>query len=58
MSMKLSLATTGFTILALASSAALFAATKSEINDRVSVTLQQFDSFNRANRSLGEKAAG
>jgi lipid-binding SYLF domain-containing protein len=58
MSTKLSLATTGFTILALASSAALFAATKSEINERVSVTLQQFDSFNRANRSLGEKAAG
>ena len=58
MNMKLSLATTGFTILALASSSALFAASKAEINDRVSVTLQQFDSFNKANKALGEKAAG
>src|SRR5271156_1549315 len=58
MNMKLTLATTGFTILALASGSVLFAASRAEINDRVSVTLQQFDSFNTANKALGEKAAG
>jgi lipid-binding SYLF domain-containing protein len=58
MKMKMTLAGTGFTILALASGSALFAATKADINERVSVTLQQFDSFNKANRALGERAAG
>lgn len=58
MNMKITLATTGFTILALASSSALFAASKAEINERVSVTLRQFDSLNTANRTLGDKAAG
>jgi len=56
--MKLSLAATGFTILALASSSASFASSKAEINERVSVTLQQFDSFNQANKALGDRAAG
>jgi lipid-binding SYLF domain-containing protein len=58
MKMKITLATIGFTILALASSSTLFAASKAEINERVSVTLQQFDSLNTANRTLGDKAAG
>ena len=56
--MKLSLATTGLTILALASSSASFASSEAEINERVSVTLQQFDSFNNANKALGQRAAG
>jgi len=58
MKLNLSLATTGLTILALAASSTSFAATKSQINNRVSATLGQFDSMNPANKSLSDKAAG
>jgi lipid-binding SYLF domain-containing protein len=57
MNMKRSL-TIGLAIGALATSATSFAATKTQINRRVSASLLQFDAINPANEALGHKAAG
>src|SRR5271170_6311774 len=58
MTIKSIVAGTGLTILALAAGALAFGATKHQINERVSTTLAQFDSFNAANKTLSGKAAG
>jgi lipid-binding SYLF domain-containing protein len=58
MNIKIVLATTALAIASLATSATSFAASKTQINKRVSVTMLQFNAFNAANRPLGEKAAG
>src|ERR1700722_18209637 len=50
--------TTGLAINALATSATTFAATKTQINRRVSASLLQFNAINPANQALGNKAAG
>ena len=52
------MAVTGLTMLALIASSATFAATKSQINRRVTDTLGQFDALNSANKTLSDKAAG
>jgi lipid-binding SYLF domain-containing protein len=58
MDIKIVLATTGLAIVALASSAASFAATETQIDARVSETLVYFNTINPENRVLGDKAAG
>jgi lipid-binding SYLF domain-containing protein len=58
MNMKITLATTGLAIIALTSSAALFAASETQIDSRVSKTLNHFNAINPENRVLGDKAAG
>lgn len=58
MKLNFSMAVTGLTMLALIASSATFAATKSQINERVTATLGQFDSINSANKTLSDKAAG
>ena len=58
MNMKIVLTTTGLAIVALATSATTFAATKAEINRKVSASLLQFNAINPANKTLGDKAAG
>jgi lipid-binding SYLF domain-containing protein len=58
MNIKSILANTGLTMLAVSASALALGATKHEINERVSSTLAQFDSFNNANKTLSDKAAG
>jgi lipid-binding SYLF domain-containing protein len=58
MNMKIVLATTALAIGALAASATSFAATKMQINKRVSVTLLHFNTINPANKTLSDKAAG
>ncbi len=58
MKLNFSMAVTGLTMLALIASSATFAATKSQINERVTDTLGQFDSINSANKTLSDKAAG
>ena len=58
MNMKHILAGTGLAILALGTSAAVLAADEMQIDQRVSKTLQQFDTINPANLSLSQKAAG
>jgi lipid-binding SYLF domain-containing protein len=58
MNIRIFLATTGLAIVAVATGAASFAATKAEIDTRVSETLMQFAAINPANKALGDKAAG
>jgi lipid-binding SYLF domain-containing protein len=58
MNMKIVLTTTILAAAALAMSATSFAATKAQIDRRVSKTLVQFDTINPANQTLGDKAAG
>lgn len=58
MDIKIVMATTGLAIVALASSAAPFAASETQINTRVSETLVNFNAINSENKALGEKAAG
>jgi lipid-binding SYLF domain-containing protein len=58
MTIKSIVATTGLTVLALSAGALALGATKHQINERVSTTLAQFDSFNAANKTLGDKAVG
>src|ERR1700691_1230815 len=58
MKLKLSMAVTGLTMLAVIASSATFAATKSQINERVNATLGEFDAINSANKNLSDKAAG
>jgi lipid-binding SYLF domain-containing protein len=58
MNMKIALATTIFAAAALATSATSLAATKTEINRRVSATLVHFNNINPENITLGNKAAG
>jgi lipid-binding SYLF domain-containing protein len=58
MKMKLILAGTGLAIAALGTSSAVYAATKVQIDHRVSRTMEHFDAIDPANLSLGNKAAG
>jgi lipid-binding SYLF domain-containing protein len=58
MTIKSILANTGLTMLALSAAALASGATKSQIDERVNATLTQFDSFNTANKTLANKAAG
>jgi lipid-binding SYLF domain-containing protein len=58
MKTKIVLATTVLAIAALATTATSVAASKTQINKRVSATMTQFDTINPANKSLGDKAAG
>jgi lipid-binding SYLF domain-containing protein len=58
MDIRIVLATAGLAIVALATSAACFAATETQIDTRVSETLLQFNTLNSANKDLGDKAAG
>jgi lipid-binding SYLF domain-containing protein len=58
MDIRIVLATTGLAIAALATSAASFSATETQIDTRVSETLMHFDTINPANKDLGDKAAG
>jgi lipid-binding SYLF domain-containing protein len=58
MDIKIILATTGLAIVALASGAASFAASETQIDTRVSETLVYFNTINPENRVLGDKAAG
>jgi len=58
MDIKIALATTSLAIIALATSAASFAADATQINTRVSETLEHFNSINPENKTLGDKAAG
>ncbi|HWZ63523.1 MAG TPA: YSC84-related protein [Steroidobacteraceae bacterium] len=58
MDIRIVLATTGLAIVALASSAASFAATETQIDTRVSETLIHFNTINPENKVLGDKAAG
>ncbi|MGA3158643.1 MAG: lipid-binding SYLF domain-containing protein [Steroidobacteraceae bacterium] len=58
MTIKSIMATTGLSILALSAGALALGATKHQINERVSTTLTQFDSFNAANKTLSNKAVG
>jgi lipid-binding SYLF domain-containing protein len=58
MNMKIALTTTILAAAALATSATSLAATKTQINRRVSATLVQFDTINPENITLANKAAG
>lgn len=58
MNVKIALATTGLAIVALATSAASFADTATQIDSRVSATLLDFNTINPENKTLGDKAAG
>jgi lipid-binding SYLF domain-containing protein len=58
MDIKIVLASTGLAMVALASSAATFAATETQINTRVSETLVYFNTMSPANKTLLDKAAG
>ena len=58
MDIRIVLATAGLAIVALATSAASFAATETQIDTRVSETLLHFDALNSANKDLRDKAAG
>src|SRR5580692_7274702 len=58
MDIKIVLVTTGLAVVALATSATLFAATETQINSQVSATLLTFNAINPANKALGDKAAG
>ena len=58
MDMKNVLASTGLAVVALARSATSLAATETQIDHRVPVTLQHFNTINAANPNLGQKAAG
>jgi lipid-binding SYLF domain-containing protein len=58
MDIRIILATTGLAIVALASSAASFAATETQIDTRVSETILHFNTINPENKVLGDKAAG
>ena len=52
------LATAGLTILGLAAAGTTLAASKAQIDKRVTATLSQFDALNAANRTLSDKSAG
>jgi len=58
MKIKHVLAITGLTILGLAAAGTTLAASKAQINKRVTAALSHFDSLNPANRSLTDKSAG
>jgi lipid-binding SYLF domain-containing protein len=58
MDIKIALATTALAIVALTTSAASFAASKTQINTGVSETLLYFNTINLANKTLTAKAAG
>jgi lipid-binding SYLF domain-containing protein len=58
MKIKQLVATTGLTILGLAAASSVLAASKSEIDQRVSDSLTQFHAMNAANKSLSGKSAG
>jgi lipid-binding SYLF domain-containing protein len=58
MDIRIVLATTGLAIVALTSTGASFAANETQIDTRVSETLDHFNTINPANKSLGDKAAG
>ena len=58
MKIKIILATTALAIAALGTSAVSLAATKTQINKRVSATLTEFNTINPANKGLRGKAAG
>ena len=52
------LATTGLTILGIVTSAAALAATKAQIDKRVSTTVKEFYALNTGNAALSKRAAG
>jgi lipid-binding SYLF domain-containing protein len=58
MDIKTFLAATGLAVVAIATSATVFAATSAQIDSRVSETLVDFNAINPANKALGDKAAG
>jgi lipid-binding SYLF domain-containing protein len=58
MTVKSIVATTGLTLLALGATTFALGASKHQINERVTTTLSQFDSFNGANKTLSDKAVG
>jgi lipid-binding SYLF domain-containing protein len=58
MKIRNAFAMTAFTILCFGAAANSVAATKAEIDQRVSTTLTEFNALSPANESLGKKAAG
>jgi lipid-binding SYLF domain-containing protein len=58
MTFKTALAASGLALLGLAATASTLAASKAEINKRVSETLAQFHGINTANKTLIGKSAG
>jgi len=52
------LITTGLAALGLATAATAYAVSKSEINERVTTAVGQFEALNPSNKALGEKSAG
>jgi lipid-binding SYLF domain-containing protein len=58
MDIKIVLMTAGLAIVALATGAASFAATETQINSQVAETLAKFNTLNPSNKALVDKAAG
>jgi len=58
MNTKNVLITTGLAALGLVTAAGALAASKSEINERVTAAVGQFEALNPSNKALGNKSAG
>jgi lipid-binding SYLF domain-containing protein len=58
MKTKTVLLSTGLAALGLATAAAAYAVSKSEINERVTAAVSEFHALNPSNKALGEKSAG